>query len=78
MYKIDKFLKRLTPKEKEQIKKVLKQISSKNFSRLDIKKLKDREDVFRVRKGDIRIIYRVEGEDIFVLAIERRSEKTYK
>ena len=44
----------------------------------NIKKLKGREDIFRVRKGNLRIIYRIEKEEIFILTVERRSEKTYR
>ena len=40
--------------------------------------LKREKNIFRVRKGTIRIIYQVKEEKLFVLAIERRSEKTYK
>ena len=43
------------------------------------KKLKGRDDIFRVRKGSLRIIYRTDAKGkIFVLAIERRREDTYK
>ena len=79
MDKIDKNLARLSEKEREWARQILKQISSQNFQGLDIKKLKGKNDVFRVRKGDIRIIYRVFlKKEVFVLSIERRSEKTYK
>lgn len=42
------------------------------------KSLKGRKDIFRVRKGDVRIIYRIQKGEVFILAIERRSEKTYR
>ena len=45
---------------------------------LDLKKLKGRNDIYRIRKGKIRIIYRVDNKQIYLLAIERRSENTYK
>ena len=78
MDKLSKSLERLSVKEKKQIKQILNQLSTKQFSGLNIKKLKGREDIFRVRKGDLRIIYRVEKEEIFILTVERRSEKTYR
>lgn len=78
MDKLEKTLKRLTEKEKRQIKKILTQLNQKKFEGLNIKKLKSREDIFRVRKGDIRIIYQIRENGIFILAIERRSEKTYR
>lgn len=78
MDKLDKALKKLTEKERHKIREILIQLKVGSFKNLDIKKLKGREDIFRVRKGDLRIIYRIVKESIFVLAIERRSEKTYK
>ena len=78
MNKLDKVLARLSSKEREQVKKILQQLTAKSFSGLNIKKLKERDDIYRVRKGDLRIIYRVDNEEIFILTIERRSEKTYR
>ncbi|MDO8536811.1 MAG: type II toxin-antitoxin system RelE/ParE family toxin [bacterium] len=78
MDKIEKALKKLSEKERKQIKNILTDLYAGNFKILDVKKLKGREDIFRARKGNIRIIYRVQGGNIFILAIERRNEKTYK
>ena len=77
MNKIDKALARLTLKERGQTKSVLEKISANELAGLNIKKLRGHDDIFRVRKGDLRIIYRKQDEKIIVLAIERRSEKTY-
>jgi mRNA-degrading endonuclease RelE of RelBE toxin-antitoxin system len=78
MDKIKKALRKLTTKERERVKEILKQLNSRHTDGLDIKKLKGRDDIFRARKSDIRIIYRVADGKIFILAIERRDEKTYK
>ena len=78
MDKIRKALDKFNKKEKDLIKDTLIKLQSGGFQGLDVKKLKGREDIFRVRKGDIRIIYKNENKKIFVLAIERRNEKTYK
>lgn len=78
MDKIEKALKRLSDGERHWVKQILKQLSSGDYKGLNITKLRGREDIFRARKGDIRIIYRVKNSDIFVLLIERKSEKTYK
>ena len=78
MDRIEKELYKLTKKEQKQVKNLLKKLSSKETSGLDIKKLKGRDDIFRIRKGDIRIIYKHEKKSIFILAIERRKEDTYK
>jgi len=78
MDKIDKLLKKFSPKEKQRIKFIFRKIDSGRLQSLDLKKLKGYKDIFRVRKGDIRIIYRLDNQsNIFILAIERRGDKTY-
>lgn len=77
MDKIKKALKKLSKKEKETVKNILNKISEGNFNNLDIKKLKNREDIFRIRKGKIRIVYIVKNDRVNILLIERRSDKTY-
>jgi len=78
MDKIEKALKRLNEKERRLVKQILQQLANRDYKGLNIQKLRGREDIFRVRKGNIRIIYRVKNGDISILKIERRSEKTYK
>jgi len=76
--KIKKALDKFNNKKKEQIKKVLHDLKARNLSNYDIKKLKGRKDIFRIRKGKIRIIYRIdEGGGIYLLTIEKRSDTTY-
>jgi len=78
MDKIEKYLSKFANKEKSEIKNVLSILSSRPNKKLDIKKLKGRSDIFRVRKGKFRIIYRVDkNNEIFILTIERRSDTTY-
>lgn len=78
MDKIAKYLSKFANKEKSEIKNVLAILLSSSNKKLDIKKLKGRSDIFRVRKGKIRIIYRVDkNNEIFILTIERRSDTTY-
>ncbi len=78
MDKIQKALNKLSDKEQNLVKKILERLQTGETIGLDIQKLKGYKDIFRVRKNDIRIIYRQKGSEIIVLAIERRSEKTYR
>lgn len=78
MDKISKELEKLSPDERGKIKEILVSLESKKLAGLDIKKLKGRQDIFRARKGKLRIFFRKTESNIFVLAIERRSENTYK
>ena len=74
---IEKALKKLSERERRWVKDVLARIPAGKARGLDIKKLKGRDDIFRVRKGDIRIIYRKSGDAIYLLSIGRKKEQTY-
>ena len=78
MDKLNKVLQTLDRKEKKVVRDILVKIKNKDFKNLDIKKLKSKNNIFRIRKGKIRIIYYLKQEKIMILSIERRSEKTYK
>ena len=78
MDKISKAIKKLSPKERRQTKELLLKIESEDFAGLDLKKLKDQKDIFRVRRGDLRIIFNRKNGVVTILTIERRSEDTYK
>ena len=78
MDKIDKALSKLTFKEKERIRNVIKALQLGRFDNLDIKKLKGFRDIFRVRKGGLRIVYQLLGKRIIILKIDKRKEDTYK
>lgn len=78
MDKINKALNKLTAKEKERVKNIIKALQSGRFDRLDVKKLKGRMDIFRVKKGDLRVIYQINNNQVFILQIGRRKETTYK
>ena len=74
---IEKALKKFNAKERERLKELLEKLARGALQGLDIKKLQGRDDIFRIRKGDIRIVYRKVGSTISILLIERRSEQTY-
>ena len=73
-----KFLKRLSDKEFVAVEKTLQQILIRDTTDLDIKKLSGYRDIYRVRHGNIRIIFLDTGNYTEVLEISRRSEQTYK
>lgn len=78
MDKIKKALNKLNPQERKKLKALLLKIDSGGLRGLDLKKLKGRDDIFRVRKGDIRVIFRKYKDSIRVLSLERRGSKTYR
>lgn len=76
--KIQKALNKPVDKEKKNIKRILLDIENGKLLGYDIKKFKGRKDIFRIRKGSIRIIYRIdESDSMHLLTIERRSDTTY-
>ena len=74
-----KNLQKFSKDERHRILQIMKRIQHNDLVGMDVKKLKDRNDAYRVRKGDFRIIFRRmdEGSHI-VIAVERRSKSTYK
>lgn len=76
--KIKKLLEKLSPKERDIIKLLIMRIKLDDLEGLDIKQLKGHADLFRVRKGRLRIVYHKSSTDFLVVRIDRRNEKTYK
>ena len=76
--KLQKALNRLTDKERIWIKSIVQDIQQGKITGYDLKKLQGHDDIFRIRKGSIRIIFRIiSHEEVRILAIEWRSNTTY-
>lgn len=78
MDKIQKALTRLSSKEREQIRSILQKVCLGQTMGIDITKLKGHIDIYRIRKGKLRIIFRVYKNEIYLLKIDRRSDTTYR
>jgi mRNA-degrading endonuclease RelE of RelBE toxin-antitoxin system len=78
MEKLKKYLLRLSKDERERIIKVIEMITFNNCVGLDIKKLKGYSDIYKVRVGANRVIFRKTETDNYILQISRRSDSTYK
>ncbi|MEK7576613.1 MAG: hypothetical protein AAB482_02865 [Patescibacteria group bacterium] len=78
MDKIEKFLKKLSSKERDSVQYIIEKILSDSTHDLDIKKLKGEQNFFRIRKGSIRIIFFKDNADIRIVFIGRRDDNTYK
>jgi mRNA-degrading endonuclease RelE of RelBE toxin-antitoxin system len=77
MDKIDKALLKLTERERVWTEEIFDKMVRRDFGGLNIKKLKGHADIFRVRKGKLRVIYRLKDEHFSILYIGRRDERTY-
>ena len=76
---LKKLLSKLNKVERKTAEFLIEKIISLNWRGLDIKKLKGYHNIFRARKGKLRILFKTDkNKDIYILAVERRSEKTYK
>ena len=73
MDQIAKFLQKLQATERALLLEMLGKIRILQFAGLDMKKLQGEQDLFRVRKGKIRIIFRREGNCISVINIDYRG-----
>lgn len=77
--KIQKALAKLSAKELVIVEQLLILLNNNEIEGLDIKQLKGNRSIFRVRKGRIRIIFtKNDQNEINILLISKRSEKTYK
>jgi mRNA-degrading endonuclease RelE of RelBE toxin-antitoxin system len=76
--KIKKLLAKLKSQERELVKLLILRVKLDDTLGLDIKQLKGHSDLFRVRKGRLRIVYRKDANSFLIVRIDRRNEKTYK
>ncbi|MDD2693341.1 MAG: hypothetical protein PHY14_00235 [Candidatus Gracilibacteria bacterium] len=74
MDKITKFLLKLSLSERIILLEILEQISNLHLDNLDVKKLAGETDLFRVRKGKIRIIFRKVGQKGMIVNIDYRGD----
>lgn len=76
--KIQKILAKLTAKERDTVKLLVLRIKLDDTDGLDIKHLAGHKDLFRVRKGRLRILYEKNSKQFMIRKIDRRNESTYK
>ncbi|MDO8493404.1 MAG: hypothetical protein Q7S19_02560 [bacterium] len=79
MDKITKALRKFSEDEKLIVKDILRRVYNGDVApNLDLKKLSGYDDIFRIKKGKIRIIYLVNKDDsIKVLSVTKRNDNTY-
>lgn len=75
---LEKFLAKVTEKEKKILDGVIEKIIEKDLKGFDVKKLAGHDDVFRIRKGNFRILFKVTKTDNKIILVDKRSDTTYK
>jgi mRNA-degrading endonuclease RelE of RelBE toxin-antitoxin system len=78
MPSLKKLLSKFSDGERRVLEPLIEAIISLNWRNLDIKKLTGYDNIFRARKGNIRVIFAKDKKEISILSIERRRESTYK
>ncbi|HUD06445.1 MAG TPA: type II toxin-antitoxin system RelE/ParE family toxin [Candidatus Saccharimonadales bacterium] len=76
--KIAKLLSKIPIKDLLRIQEALKKIKSLQLEGLNIKAIKGQKDIFRVRIGSYRIVFKINDKNIRLLKIDKRNEKTYR
>lgn len=77
MDKISKILAKLRPRERVWVDRAIVLIRMGQVSKFDIKKLKGFDNIFRVRKGRVRIIYKMDKSYFVIIDVQVRSDTTY-
>lgn len=79
MDKIDKSLSKLSKQKRQKLLEAFEKARRGDITGLDIKKLKGHKEIYRLRVGDTRLIFRVlPSEDAIILHIGKRDEQTYR
>ena len=78
MDKTKKFLRKLSGAKQDEVYGILFKIESGKTQSLDIKKLKGHNNLFRVRVGDIRIVFYQNKKVTGVLFIGERGNSKYE
>lgn len=79
MDKIEKALEKLSERERQEAKRVMQLIIGQNFLGLDFKELIGQRHLYRVRKGSLRIIFKMDRSGtVHILSLERRADTTYR
>ena len=77
--KVAKLLSKLSKRDLKHILKTVERITKLQLEELDIKALKGRSGVYRVRVGNYRIIFSInQDKKTNIISIGRRNENTYK
>ena len=78
MDRVRKFLRKLPVSMQTEIDSLLHKVETGNTAGLDIKKLKGYKGLFRIRKGNIRIVFAQAEGTIRILFIGKRGDSRYE
>lgn len=77
MREIEKLFRKISKKERDLLTGIIDTLAKKDHKGLVIKKL-EQSDFYRLRKGNFRIIFHYDSEEVVVDAVRLKGEDTYK
>ena len=78
MDKITKFLTRLSKKERDRITQAMVDVIAGELNGYHRKKMKGQANLYRIRVGDIRIVFLELNGERRILLVDRRDDTTYR
>ncbi len=78
MQNIEKFLDKLISRERLRVTSCIEDIIRGQTDNLDVKRLRGKMELFRVRVGKIRIIYKRVGTSRVIVKVSWKNDNTYK
>ena len=78
MDKIQKALAKLPKQYREVFEAMMVKLMTRDFLGLNMARMKGYKDVYRVKHGRLRVIFRMNQQGLYVLEAGLRSEKTYR
>ncbi|MEK7117520.1 MAG: type II toxin-antitoxin system RelE/ParE family toxin [Patescibacteria group bacterium] len=77
MQRIEKVLRKLSREERLKVERGIEKILNRDFVGLNVRKIRGKEDVYRVRIGRVRIIFFWKDTQTDILIVDRRNDNTY-
>ncbi len=78
MNEIEKALAKLPKEYRSSFDAIMLRLLARDFLGLNVAKMKGHKDIYRLKQGRLRIIFRMHGGRLLVLQVGLRSEKTYR
>ena len=78
MKDMEKFVSKLNLKDKRKVLEIMEQIKKGNLANLNIKKLRGKDKIYRVRKMQFRFICEMDNNhSLQVIDVSRKDDTTY-
>lgn len=78
MDKLKKLLSRISERDRQELQAIIFLIMKNDLALLSVKKVSGHQNVFRVRSGRYRVIFKKEEPMPCILDVRLRNENTYK